>query len=86
MRLSELSGKEIIGFDNGERLGGVGQSDLEINPETGEIQAIILPGSSFLGIGKRKEDLVIPWKSILKIGPDMMIVETQPKNQRAFEK
>ena len=86
MRLSDLSGKEIIGFDNGERLGAIGQSDLQINPDTGEIQAIILPASSFLGFGKRKVDLVIPWKSIMKIGPDTMIVELRSKNQEAIEK
>lgn len=86
MRLSELSGKEIIGFDHGEKLGSIGQSDLQINPNTGEIHAIILPASSFLGFGKRKEDLVIPWKCILKIGPDMMIVELNSKNQEAIEK
>lgn len=47
MRLSEMSGKEIIGLDNGERLGVIGDSDLEINTETGSIHAIIVPGGSF---------------------------------------
>lgn len=86
MRLSDLSGKEIIGFDNGERMGVVGQSDLEINPVTGEINAIILPGASFLGLGKRKEDVIIPWKSILKIGPDMIIVGPASGNKQLLEK
>jgi len=75
MRLSELSGKEIISLDTGERMGIVGHSDLEINAVTGEITAIILPGTSFFGWGKRREEMVIPWSSIVKIGPDMMIVE-----------
>jgi YlmC/YmxH family sporulation protein len=74
MRLSEFSGKEIIGLDTGARMGIIGQSDLEINTATGEITAIILPGTSFFGLGKRKEDVVIPWNSIVKIGPDMIIV------------
>ncbi|MGD8191070.1 YlmC/YmxH family sporulation protein [Brevibacillus ginsengisoli] len=86
MRLSELSGKEIIGFDHGERLGTIGHADLQINQKTGDIQSFILPGSSFLGFGKRKEALVIPWKSIIKIGPDMMIVELYSKKQEAVEK
>lgn len=75
MRLSEFSGKEIIDFENGERMGIIGHSDLEINDRTGEITSIILPGGSFFGWGKRREDIVIPWKSILKIGPDMIIVD-----------
>ncbi|UFJ42180.1 YlmC/YmxH family sporulation protein [Brevibacillus humidisoli] len=75
MRLSEFSGKEIIDFDNGERMGIIGHSDLEIDDRTGEITSIILPGGSFFGFGKRREDVVIPWKSILKIGPEMIIVD-----------
>lgn len=76
MRLSEFSGKEIIGLDTGEKMGIIGHSDLEISTETGEINAIILPGATFFGFGKRKDDVVIPWKAIVKIGPDMIIVGT----------
>ncbi|WP_245552844.1 YlmC/YmxH family sporulation protein [Brevibacillus massiliensis] len=62
MRFSEICNKEIIGLDNGERMGELRNSDLEIDPGTGEISAIVLPGSSFFGWGKRREDFVIPWK------------------------
>ncbi len=86
MRLSELSGKEIIGLDNGERMGVIGQSDLEINAQTGEIHAIILPGTTFFGFGKRREDVVIPWKNILKIGPQMIIVELNRQTNEASRK
>lgn len=75
MRLSELSGKEIVDMNNGEKMGSVSSSDLEINPATGEIQSILLPMSaSFWRFSKKRTDLVIPWKSIYKIGPDMIIV------------
>ena len=75
MRLSELGGKEIIGLDNGERLGVISDSDLVINPESGQIESIILPRGSFWGLGKKREDLVIPWQAIVKIGPDMVIIQ-----------
>ncbi|WP_126426480.1 YlmC/YmxH family sporulation protein [Brevibacillus marinus] len=81
MRLSEFSGKEIIDFENGERMGIIGHSDLEINDRTGEITSIILPGGSFFGFGKRREDVVIPWKSIMKIGPEMIIVDISGAHQ-----
>ncbi|MBO8162510.1 MAG: YlmC/YmxH family sporulation protein [Brevibacillus sp.] len=81
MRLSEFAGKEIIDFDNGERMGIIGDSDLEINDTSGEITSIILPGGSFFGFGKKKEDVVIPWKSILKIGPEMIIVDRSGARQ-----
>lgn len=86
MRLSEFSGKEIIGLDNGERLGVIGDSDLEINPATGEITTIILPGTTFFGFGKRKDDVVIRWDSIIKIGPDMIIVQFQKEQTEAAGK
>ena len=54
MRLSELGGKEIIGLDNGEKMGVISDSDLVIQPENGAIQSIILPGSSFFGFGKEE--------------------------------
>lgn len=80
MRLSEISGKEIIGLDNGERLGVIGDSDLEIHSETGKINAIILPGTSFFGLGKKREEMVIPWEAVVTIGEDMVIIHVN-KNQ-----
>ncbi len=37
MRLSELSGKEIVDVKRAERLGILGQADLEINEHTGQV-------------------------------------------------
>ncbi|GED58127.1 YlmC/YmxH family sporulation protein [Brevibacillus formosus] len=86
MRLSELGGKEIIGLDNGEKMGVISDSDLVIHPENGAIQSIILPGGSFFGFGKKREDLVIPWSSIVKIGPDMVIIQLQAPEAQASQK
>lgn len=86
MRLSELGGKEIIGLDNGEKMGVISDSDLVIHPENGTIQSIILPGSSFFGFGKKREDLVIPWSAIVKIGPDMVIIQLQSTEAQASQK
>ncbi|EJL39380.1 PRC-barrel protein [Brevibacillus agri] len=86
MRLSELGGKEIIGLDNGEKMGVISDSDLVIHPENGVIQSIILPGGSFFGFGKKREDLVIPWSSIVKIGPDMVIISLAQVETQATQK
>lgn len=86
MRLSEFSGKEIIGLDNGERMGVIGDSDLEINATTGKITSIILSGSGFFGLGKRRDDVVIPWESIIKIGPDTVIVQFNQERVQASQK
>ncbi|WP_202077189.1 YlmC/YmxH family sporulation protein [Caldalkalibacillus salinus] len=79
MRLSQLSGKEIIDLENGERMGLVGQADLVISEHTGMIESMILPTSSFLGMGKKREEIVIPWDAIRKIGPEMMIIELRQR-------
>lgn len=75
MRYSELGGKEIINVDSGERMGVVSQSDLVIDPKTGSIESIIIPNTSMLKIGRKKDEVMIPWKSIRKIGSEMIIVE-----------
>jgi len=86
MRWSEMGGKEIIGFDNGERMGVISDTDLVINPQNGTIESILLSGGGFLGWGKRKEEIVIPWSSIIKIGPDMVIIRQNPLENQAVQK
>ncbi|WP_400163028.1 YlmC/YmxH family sporulation protein [Brevibacillus sp. TJ4] len=83
MRLSQLGGKEIIGLDTGERMGVIGDSDLVINPETGQIESIILPAGGFFGLGKKREDIVIPWSAIVKIGSDMVIIQVHQRQEQA---
>ncbi|GBF11293.1 YlmC/YmxH family sporulation protein [Tepidibacillus sp. HK-1] len=79
MRFSELNGKEIIDLSSGERIGTVGHTDLIIDPNSGEIEAMVLPKTSFLNIGKQKEEVYIPWNAIRKIGPEMIIVEKKAR-------
>jgi YlmC/YmxH family sporulation protein len=84
VRFSEFCQKEIIDLDNGERMGVLGQSDLLINPESGVVESVIIHGSSFLGLGKKRDEVEIPWKAIRKIGPDMIIVELQERGKETF--
>lgn len=72
MRMSELASKDIINLTNGGRLGSLGDSDLVIDPETGMIQAIIVPQRGHLNRGQRIE---IPWSAIRRVGPEVMIVD-----------
>lgn len=79
MRLSQLSGKEIIDLENGERLGMVGQADLVINEHTGLIDSMILPEAAFLGLRRKREAIIIPWNAIRKIGAEMIIIEIRQR-------
>ncbi|MFZ3171282.1 MAG: YlmC/YmxH family sporulation protein [Carboxydocellales bacterium] len=76
MRLSELVGKEVINIYDGARLGVVGESDVIIDVSTGQIESFILPNKGgVLGFWVDKQNLVIPWLAIKKIGSEVIIVE-----------
>jgi YlmC/YmxH family sporulation protein len=76
VRLGELAGKEIININDGARLGVIGETDLAIDDETGQIKSIILPrrGNLFTMFNE-KQELIIPWEAIKKIGFEVIIVE-----------
>ena len=65
--------KEVINLTDGRRLGYV--QDVEANFETGEITAIIVPGTSKMFSIGNKGDIVIPWSQIRRIGDDIILVE-----------
>lgn len=65
--------KEVINLTDGRRLGYV--QDVEANFETGEITAIIVPGTSKMFSIGNKGDLIIPWSKIRRIGDDIILVE-----------
>ncbi len=65
--------KEVVNLSDGKRLGYV--QDVEANFETGEITAIIVPSTTkFFSVGN-KNDIVIPWNKIKRIGEDIILVE-----------
>lgn len=75
MRLSELSGKEIVDIKRAERLGVLGQTDLEINEQDGQITALLIPTVKWFGLRKQGHDIRVPWHHIQKIGSDMIILD-----------
>ena len=68
--------KDVVNVANGKKLGNIG--DIDINVQTGIINAVIIGGTGkVLGFFGRDEDIVIPWKNILKIGEDVILVRHQ---------
>ncbi|MGQ9824765.1 MAG: YlmC/YmxH family sporulation protein [Desulfotomaculales bacterium] len=82
MRLTELTGKEIVNLANGARLGMVGESDLVVDAQTGRISSIILPrkGNFFSFWVERQQQLVIPWEAVRRIGREVIIVDIDQAN------
>lgn len=83
MYLSKLEGKEIINLYDGSRLGVLGNAELLFDPDTGYIRSLVFPGSHRLfKFGQSKEEFIIPWSSIHKIGADMMLVDLRPQRSQ----
>lgn len=80
MKLSELSGKEIVDVKRAERLGVLGQTDLEINEQTGQIEALLIPTLKWFGFRKQGNEVRVPWQHIKKIGNDMIIIDIPDEN------
>ncbi|HHV62316.1 MAG TPA: YlmC/YmxH family sporulation protein [Firmicutes bacterium] len=81
MRLSELMRLEIISSQDGVSLGTVGGSDLVIDSSTGKVVSLVIRERRGLSIiPKRPRELVIPWRAVKIIGPDVLIVDIPPSN------
>ena len=76
-RLTNLQCKEVICVGDGRRLGFI--SDVELEVPEGCVSAIVVPGPCrVLGMFGRREDFIIPWKCICRIGPDIVLVDIKP--------
>ncbi|HET6871618.1 MAG TPA: YlmC/YmxH family sporulation protein [Sporolactobacillaceae bacterium] len=72
-RISEFQAKEVVNVENGKRLGHIG--DLDVNLTSGKIEHLIIPGAGkMLGLLGRENDVVIPWRNIVRIGDDVILV------------
>ncbi len=82
-RSSDFRQKEVINISDGKRLGFV--SDVEIDLESGKIDAIILPGVGRLfGLLGKENEFVIPWEKIKKIGEDIILVDLEERFIRKY--
>lgn len=81
MKFTELHCKEVICVPDGRRLGFV--SDVTVTVPEGQIAAIIVPGPCrHFGLFGRRDDFVIPWHCIRRIGPDIILVDMKPEECR----
>ena len=80
-RFTDLHCKEVICLCDGRRLGFI--SDANIDLCDGSIKAIVVPGPCrFFGVWGRRDDFVIPWQCVKRIGPDIVLVDIKPEQYR----
>jgi YlmC/YmxH family sporulation protein len=81
MRFSCLCDREVINANDCRCLGSV--RDVEINTECGSIEALIVPGpGKYLGFFGRECEFFIPWCKVIRIGPDIILVDFDEKEMR----
>ncbi len=84
VKISEFQIKDVVNVSDGKRLGNIG--DIEINLSTGKIEAIVISGNGrVLGFFGKDEEIVIPWKNILKIGHDVILVRYRGNSEQISE-
>lgn len=74
MRLSELQQKEIINISNGKRIGIIVDVIIDTN---GNIQKLVLEEKR--GRKFSKEEYEILWSQIVKVGDDIILIDTRNK-------
>ncbi|GAB1156575.1 MULTISPECIES: YlmC/YmxH family sporulation protein [Paenibacillus] len=84
MKISDFQTKDVINITDGKRLGQI--SDLELDLKQGRIEAIVVPGySRFMGLFGGGTDLVIPWRNIVKIGSDVILVKLDEVRETSYD-
>ena len=70
---NDLRNKEVVNVCSGARLGYI--TDVIFDVSNGRICAIVVPGENCGVFGlSRRDDIVIPWENIEKIGEDIILV------------
>lgn len=78
---SELRYKEVIDIHSGNRMGYV--CDAEFDDAEGRIISLVTPGRAKLfGLLGREDDYILPWKSIVRMGEDIILVEPDGERPR----
>ncbi|KXG45033.1 YlmC/YmxH family sporulation protein [Tepidibacillus decaturensis] len=84
MKISEFQTKDVINIFDGKKLGSV--QDLDIDLRNGRVEALIVPSQGKLfGLFANGAEYIIPWKNIVKIGLDVILVKLDDRSYRSTE-
>lgn len=74
LRTYNLRQKEVINIKTAEKLGFI--RDVEIDFENGKIEAVIIPKRGIVSkLFSQEREYEILWSDIVKIGPEVVLVE-----------
>jgi YlmC/YmxH family sporulation protein len=76
MRLSHLSGKEVINLSDGARLGIIDECELTFDSKSGHINNLLVPNrNGLMNFFSENRMATIPWQTIKRIGDEIIIVD-----------
>ncbi|MEA1960973.1 MAG: YlmC/YmxH family sporulation protein [Bacillota bacterium] len=74
VKISDLRMREVINVLDGKKLGSI--LDIDLDFERGKVLAFILPGrTKGWSFFSKREEVVVPWEKIVRIGRDVILVE-----------
>ncbi|MCX7884108.1 MAG: YlmC/YmxH family sporulation protein [Caloramator sp.] len=77
---SDLRQMEVIDIVEGRRLGFI--SDIIFDDDLKRIDSIVIPPqNNFLSVFRKKDEIQIKWNQIKVIGIDVILVDTNLKNE-----
>ena len=80
-KFTDLQCKEVICIGSGQRPGFI--SDVLVELPEGKVCAVVVPcPCRLLSPAGNKDEFIIPWGAIARIGPDIVLVDTKPEDCR----
>lgn len=74
VKISDLRAREVVNVLDGKKLGNI--IDIDLDMERGKVLAFVLPGRlRGWSIFSRREEIIVPWDKIVRIGRDVILVE-----------
>ena len=74
IKFTQLQCKEVICVSDGRRLGFI--EDVEVELPEGRVTALLVPAQDRFPLPVAPRDtFCIPWSSVCKIGPDIVLVD-----------
>lgn len=79
IKISDLRSRDVINILDGKKLGNIVDIDLDL--DNGRVLSLVLPGRTKGFLFTKREEVVVPWNKIVRIGRDVILVEVPIANE-----
>lgn len=79
IKISDLRSRDVVNILDGKKLGNIVDIDLDL--DNGRVLSLVLPGRTKGFLFTKREEVVVPWNKIVRIGRDVILVEVPIANE-----